>query len=102
MVFRDPKKWASWLSMAEWWYKTTYHTDLKVSPFQALYGFAPPMINEVSIRVAKDFIEEKQQLLQRLKENLSQAQERMKKYTDKKRTKNILAEGDMVYLKLQP
>jgi transposase InsO family protein len=41
MVFQEPKKWAAWLSLAEWWYNTTYHTALKVSPFQALYGFPP-------------------------------------------------------------
>jgi hypothetical protein len=91
MVFQEPKKWAAWLSLAEWWYNTTYHTALKVSPFQALYGFPPPLISEVAIpgpadTDAKDFLAEKQQQLVKLKENLTQAQARMKKYADKKRT----------------
>jgi IS30 family transposase len=49
MVFMEPKKWSSWLSPAEWWYNTNYHTSLQITPFKALYGYAPPMIIEVRI-----------------------------------------------------
>jgi transposase InsO family protein len=66
MVFQEPKKWASWLPLAEWWYNTSYHTTLKVSPFQALYGYSPPMLSELSIppiadTEARDFLLDKQQ-----------------------------------------
>jgi hypothetical protein len=46
MVFQYPKKWHSQLSIAEWWYNTSFHTSLKINSFQALYGFPPPMISE--------------------------------------------------------
>jgi hypothetical protein len=49
MVFLEPKKWLSWLPLAEWWYNTNYHTPLKSTPFEALYGYPPPMISEVMI-----------------------------------------------------
>jgi hypothetical protein len=39
MCFTTPRKWKSWLSLAEWWYNTSYHTSLHMTPFQALYGF---------------------------------------------------------------
>jgi hypothetical protein len=105
MVFQEPTKWASWLAMAEWWYNTSHHTAIKMSPFQALYGYAPPMISEIALpgpeeTEARDFLQEKQLMLDRLKVNLAQAQARMKKHADKKRTERVLEVGDMVYLKM--
>jgi hypothetical protein len=49
MAFREPTKWADWLSAAEWWYNSSYHTAIKTSPFQALYGYSPPQIGELFI-----------------------------------------------------
>ena len=40
----EPKKWNSWLSLAEWWYNTTFHTAIQMSPFEALYGTKPPQL----------------------------------------------------------
>jgi transposase InsO family protein len=47
MCFTTPKRWYYWLSLAEWWYNTSYHTSLNLTPFQALYGFPPPQVAEV-------------------------------------------------------
>jgi hypothetical protein len=47
MSFEHPRKWHSWLSMAEWWYNSRFHTSLKMTPFQALYGFPPPQVAEM-------------------------------------------------------
>jgi hypothetical protein len=51
---------------------------------------------------ASKFLQEKQALLSRLKDNLAQAQSRMKKYADKQRSERSFSVGDMVYLKLKP
>jgi hypothetical protein len=107
MAFSEPKKWCSWLSLAEWWYNSTYHTATKFTPFHALYGFPAPMISEISISGpveldAKAFLVKKEQMLQQLKANLLHAQQRMKKYADAKRTERQFNVGDMVYIKLQP
>ena len=44
MCFTQPKKWYYYISLAEWWYNTSYHTSLNITPFQALYGFPPPQV----------------------------------------------------------
>jgi len=106
MAFQEPQKWTSWLPLAEWWYNTNFHTSLKCTPFQALYGYPPPLISEVMIpgpeSPALQYLSDKQTMLHRFKENLAQSQARMKKYADLKRTERTFNVGDMVYLKFQP
>lgn len=33
--------WFKWLSLAEWWYNTSYHSTIGTTPFEALYGYPP-------------------------------------------------------------
>ena len=42
MSHLEPKRWSTWLSLAEWWYNTTHHTAIQMTPFEALYGSKPP------------------------------------------------------------
>lgn len=37
----SPTKWFSWLTLAEYWYNTCYHTTVGCTPFKALYGTDP-------------------------------------------------------------
>jgi hypothetical protein len=107
MSFAQPKKWSYWLPLVEWWYNTNFHTSLKMSPFQALYGFPPPMVSEMFLvdEQSEDpatMIHNRQQANQVIRENLLQAQERMKFFADQNMKERELAVGDMVYLKAEP
>jgi hypothetical protein len=51
---------------------------------------------------AQQFLTNRQELLDKVKLHLSQAQARMKKYADRNRVERTFTVGDMVYLKLQP
>jgi hypothetical protein len=54
-----PSKWSKWLPLAEFWYNTTYHSAIKTTPFQALYGRPPRYlgITTASVPVVKDLQE---------------------------------------------
>lgn len=107
MTFQEPNHWHSWLALAEWWYNTTYHTSIQMTPFQAMYGYPPPQINEFSVpcnvsNEARVTLEQKEVIIQKLKISLTEAQTRIKHFADKNRSERVLSVGDMVYLKLQP
>jgi transposase InsO family protein len=36
-----PRQWAQWLSLAEYWYNTNWHSAFKKSPFEVLYNHPP-------------------------------------------------------------
>jgi hypothetical protein len=107
MAFQEPKKWSTWLTTAEWWYNSSYHTAIKTSPFEALYEYKPPQLQEISIAdsvspEAHSTLQEKSDMIQTLQRNLLLAQKKMKKYADMNRTPRTFQVGDMVYLKVQP
>lgn len=91
-----PQRWVEWLPLAEYWLITNFHTSLKLTPFEALYGFPPPKLQNY----IPGQLELKQQIT--LKHNLLLAQERMKFQANKYRSERHFQVGDWVYLKLQP
>ncbi|KAL0350215.1 UNVERIFIED_CONTAM: Transposon Ty3-G Gag-Pol polyprotein [Sesamum radiatum] len=107
MCHQQPKKWAQWITLAEFWFNTNFHSGLKATPFQALYGYPP---NQLAIgpylqchhSEVEELMQGRVKLVQLLKENLQQAQHRMKTYADKKRTEREFQIGDEVFLILQP
>jgi hypothetical protein len=107
MTFREPRKWIEWLPAAEWWYNTSYHSAIKKSPFEALYGYKPPQLGEIAIpcnvsQEAEVTLQDQELAVKALQANLQQAQHRMKKFADAKRTERKFDVGDLVYLKMQP
>ncbi|XP_060216967.1 uncharacterized protein LOC132644393 [Lycium barbarum] len=44
MTGHKPKDWNKWLSLAEFWYNSNYHTTLKMTPFKVVYGYDPPQL----------------------------------------------------------
>ena len=102
-----PKQWAKWLSLVEWWYNTTYHTTLQMTPFEVLYGYLPPHLTipqiETTIdRDVSEFLQERRLAMQIIKTRLQEAQQRMKHYADKHITERSFEVGDWVFLRLQP
>lgn len=84
MVHNTPRKWSYWLPLAEYWYNTNFHSGLKFTHFQALYGYKPthlamgPYLDSTPTE-AHDFLKDRQDMKTLLKENLADAQNHMKK-----------------------
>jgi hypothetical protein len=60
--------WVRWLHMGEYFYNTTYHMSIRMSPFRALYGYDAPSFMETvfgdnRVLGAKDWVEESQRIL---------------------------------------
>jgi hypothetical protein len=103
----NPKTWRGMLVMAEFWYNTSYHTAIGMSPFQALYKKEPnfgafPNITVATTSPAAGDAADYQAHTDTLRDKLYQAQRRMKAYADKHRTERQFAVGEQVMLKLQP
>lgn len=93
-------------SMGQMVVHTTYHSTLKMTPFEAIYGRAPPVIPNYT--TGSSFVDEMDHTLQDqtkvlrfLKDNLNAAQARIKQ-DGKYRSKREFKVGDWVFLRLQP
>ncbi|MCH92481.1 hypothetical protein A2U01_0013421 [Trifolium medium] len=106
-TFQNPKDWYKALSWAEFWYNTSFHGSLGMTPFKALYGREPPTLNRY-VTDNNDPPDVQQQLYDRdalltqLRANLNKAQQHMKHYANKKRKDVQFKVGDEVLVKLQP
>jgi ribosomal protein L21E len=78
-----------------------------MTPFQALYGFKPPMVVEVIIPDCPDLstqeqLQNRQVAQHAIKDNLLKAQAKIKHQADMHKSEREFQVGDMVYLKIQP
>ncbi|GJS21756.1 retrotransposon-related protein [Tanacetum coccineum] len=76
------KEWAKWLPLAEYWYNTNFHTSIKTTPLEAVYGQPPsspilyfPYRNVDSVDVSLATCEA---IIQMMQFHLARAQSRMK------------------------
>jgi len=95
------------LPWAQYWYNTSIHSSIKMTPYKALYSRYPPSLvkyefsplDEVSLQemmIARD------QLLEQLKRNMTHSQQFMKSYADRNRRYLKFEENELVLVKLQP
>jgi hypothetical protein len=107
MLLDQPQRWTRWLPLAQWWYNSCFHHSLKTSPFQALYGYPPPLSSlghppRSQIAAVDTLLRDQHRSLNQLRANLLKAHNQMKEYADLNRTERKFEAGDWVYLKLQP
>ncbi|XP_058784831.1 uncharacterized protein LOC131659692 [Vicia villosa] len=106
-VSSQPSKWYKFLHHAEYWYNTSFHSSIGMTPFRALYGRDPPSISDyvngsTSETLVEDILQQKQQIFKTLNENLQKSRIQMEKQANTKRSDVTFQVGDRVLLKLQP
>lgn len=99
--------WSELLFAAEFAYNARVHDSIKMSPFEADLGYIPrsvpdhyfnKIIGTKTVQEAFDFGKKQQEILEKLKHSLGQAQERMKLYYDKNRPIQDFDIGDKVLI----
>ena len=100
-----PCAWLDWLPWAEFCYNTSFHSALRATPFQVVYGRPPPLLLPYSADTAATetvdtLMKNRDEFLNDIHERLLQAQEYAKKYYDAKHHTLEFAVGDWVWLRI--
>ncbi|GJZ09854.1 reverse transcriptase [Tanacetum coccineum] len=95
----QPKQWLSYLNWAEWHYNTSWHSAIKMTPFEAVYGRSPPSLldyvsRSFSVASVEDLLQPRSTILLKLKENLLRAQNQIRNQENLKRTDVSFIVGD--------
>jgi hypothetical protein len=106
-VLTDGLKWDKHLSLAEFSYNNSYQESIKMSPFEALYGwpcYTPLSWSESDERVifGSDIVIEAEEKVKQIKANILADQSRQKSYADKRHHPLEFEVGDHVYLRVSP
>jgi hypothetical protein len=106
-VLTDGLKWDKHLSLAEFSYNNSYQESIKMSPFEALYGWSyrtPLSWSNSGERVifGPDIVTEAKEKVKQIQANILATQSHQKSYTDKRRRPLEFEVGDHVYIWVSP
>jgi transposase InsO family protein len=100
-----PRAWVDWLSWTEYCYNTSYHTALRATPFELVYGRPPPPLlshapgSEAS-EEASQLLRDRDSFLADIRERLLQPRNYAKHYYDRHHRELEFDVGDWVWLRL--
>ncbi|PNX97977.1 hypothetical protein L195_g021217, partial [Trifolium pratense] len=102
----QPKTWANWIFWAEYWFNTSYHATTGQTPFEIVYGRAPPVITrwiqgETRVEAVQRELLDRDEAIRQLRQQLLRAQDRMKQQADKRRCERSFEVGEWVFVKLR-
>jgi hypothetical protein len=97
-----PCAWVDWLAWAEYCYNTSYHSALRATPFEVVYGRPPPPILQVDPATTRTGSggRASPQPRREVRQRLMQAQQLAKHYYDDHHREVEFAVGDRVWLRL--
>ena len=100
-----PRAWLDWLPWAEYCYNTAFHSALRTTPFQVVYGRPPPALLPYESATARTatvdgLLQDRDAFLADVRERLLQAQNYAKRYYDAHHRALAFDVGDWVLLRL--
>ena len=83
----NPKLWAKFLPLVKWSYNTSWHSSIKITPFEAVYGCPPPsMLDYVQgslvVVLVDELLANRTHILSQLHANMQKAQLHIKNQAD--------------------
>lgn len=106
MITDCPTPLMKWLSLAEWWYNTSFHSTIQMTPFKALYGYeplihVPYIIGTSKVEEVNRLLIDRDAMIKLLRFHIHRTQHRTIQLANKKRTYRSFDIGDWIYVKLQ-
>jgi hypothetical protein len=100
-----PRKWLQWVPWAEFCYNTSFHTVLKTTPFNVVFGRDPPALRSYDAGAARvqaidSLLQDRDKFLVDVRDRLLQAQQCDKKYYDAKHREVSFNVDQWVWLRL--
>jgi hypothetical protein len=100
-----PKNWLRWLPWAEYCYNTSYQSTLKTTPFEVVYGRAPPTLLSYQPGISKVAavdrqLQERDLFLSEIRDRLLHVQQLIKRNFDGQHCGIEFQVGDWVWLRL--
>lgn len=106
-VNENQTNWNEDLLLVEFAHNSSYHTFIKMTPFQAMYGYNCPSLVNFSnpnnkVEISREMLEKMDKELDRIRDHIREAKKKNKWYYDKKHRHVEYKIGNMVFLKVFP
>ncbi|XP_019158364.1 PREDICTED: uncharacterized protein LOC109155092 [Ipomoea nil] len=106
LVSSYPNRWVDTLPWAEYCYNTSFHSSLKTTPFQMVYGRAPPRLipfepGTTKVAAVDDLLQMRDEILTHARHHLQEAQVRMREQYDKHHKEVNFEPNQWVWIRLQ-
>ncbi|GAU50683.1 hypothetical protein TSUD_410390 [Trifolium subterraneum] len=104
-VLEQGESWDSCLPLIEFTYNNSFHSSIRMAPFEALYGrrCRTPLCwyeSGETVVLGPDIVQETTDKIRMIREKMKTSQSRQKSYHDKKRKDVEFQEGDHVFLRV--
>ncbi|GJU48380.1 retrotransposable element Tf2 [Tanacetum coccineum] len=105
MCGEKPKECVKWLSLAEFWYNTNFHSAINTTPYEAVYYqtpliYVPYIPGDSRVENVDRTLQSREEVIKMLKFHMKRAQDKMESQANKHMTDREFEVRNWVYLKV--